>query len=87
MFLNPSVYEPSQMDLETPFVDTVNLLLYMMLGRHGEKHMRLSVEGLSRWLASPIYPSRFRCGSLKTMALVIPLMNLKRELPGATARW
>ena len=59
---------------------------HMMLRRHGEKHMRLSVQALSQGLDTPIYSSQFRCGSLKTMALVIPLMNLKRELPGATAR-
>ena len=48
----------------------------------------IPLGGLHPRLAGCIYPSRFGCDSSRSMALVIPLMNLKRELPGVTAqRW
>ena len=44
-------------------------------------------RGRLPWRWRPcIYPSRFGCGSSRSMAMVIPLMNSRRESAGATAQ-
>jgi hypothetical protein len=86
MFPNSDVYYLTSTDLETTFIVWSKWLCDNRLRRMVRRDICLSVVPLPSGFRACIYSSRFRCGSSRSMAMVIPLMNLKRGLPGVTAQ-